>query len=187
MPSSSSSDAAETRGAAAGPGRIAAVAAVAALAWLAWFTVIMAARGGDVSRFVVAGDFFVDAAQAPPGLHVLPDSDGYDGQFFHRLALAPWSTERRVHGTLLDRGPYRQQRILYPLVARALALGRPERVAAALVAANALALVALAGLGAAWGKETALRMLADAGFDNVQVRELPHDITNYYYLCRRNG
>lgn len=39
------------------------------------------------------------------------------------------------------------------------------------------------GLGAAWGKELALQMLADAGFDNVSVETLPHDILNYYYVA----
>lgn len=43
------------------------------------------------------------------------------------------------------------------------------------------------GLGAAWGKATAQKMLAEAGFDNVKIEELPHDITNYYYLCRHNA
>ena len=38
------------------------------------------------------------------------------------------------------------------------------------------------GLGAAWGKELALEMLADAGFGDVRVEQLPHDIINYYYV-----
>ena len=38
------------------------------------------------------------------------------------------------------------------------------------------------GLGAAWGKEKALEMLAEAGFGEVQVRTLPHDPINYYYI-----
>ena len=41
-----------------------------------------------------------------------------------------------------------------------------------------------AGLGAAWGEEMALRMLSEAGFANVEVKRLPHDIINNYYLCR---
>jgi SAM-dependent methyltransferase len=39
------------------------------------------------------------------------------------------------------------------------------------------------GLGAAWGKELALEMLGDAGFDEVEVKSLPHDVLNYYYLA----
>ncbi len=41
-----------------------------------------------------------------------------------------------------------------------------------------------AGLGAAWGKELALTMLAEAGFQKVRVETLGHDIQNYYYLCQ---
>jgi 2-polyprenyl-3-methyl-5-hydroxy-6-metoxy-1,4-benzoquinol methylase len=40
------------------------------------------------------------------------------------------------------------------------------------------------GLGAAWGKETALRMLKEARFEDVTVETLPHDPINYYYVCR---
>ncbi len=39
------------------------------------------------------------------------------------------------------------------------------------------------GLGAAWGKETALDMLAAAGFETVDLKKLEHDILNYYYVC----
>ncbi len=39
------------------------------------------------------------------------------------------------------------------------------------------------GLGAAWGKERALSLMADAGFGDVRVETLPHDIINYYYLA----
>lgn len=41
-----------------------------------------------------------------------------------------------------------------------------------------------AGLGAAWGKELALEMLAAAGFGDVRVGELPHDALNLYYVAR---
>lgn len=43
------------------------------------------------------------------------------------------------------------------------------------------------GLGAAWGKDTAQRMLNEAGFGKVDIHELPHDITNYYYLSRAHS
>jgi 2-polyprenyl-3-methyl-5-hydroxy-6-metoxy-1,4-benzoquinol methylase len=41
------------------------------------------------------------------------------------------------------------------------------------------------GLGAAWGKEKALEMLDAAGFKNVRVDQLDHDIINYFYVARR--
>jgi hypothetical protein len=40
------------------------------------------------------------------------------------------------------------------------------------------------GLGAAWGEEKALELLAEAGFSSVEVRQLPHDIINNYYIAK---
>ena len=39
------------------------------------------------------------------------------------------------------------------------------------------------GLGAMWGREQALEMLAAAGFTGVRVESLPHDPINYYYIA----
>ena len=40
------------------------------------------------------------------------------------------------------------------------------------------------GLGAMWGKEKATQMLNDAGFSSVEVKQLPHDPINYYYIAK---
>ncbi|MFG2648189.1 class I SAM-dependent methyltransferase [Streptomyces sp. NPDC048436] len=42
-----------------------------------------------------------------------------------------------------------------------------------------------AGLGTVWGRQTALRMLADAGFGEVDVRQVEGDILNVYYVARK--
>lgn len=42
-----------------------------------------------------------------------------------------------------------------------------------------------AGLGTMWGRETALRMLAEAGFQRVEIQQLPQDIVNDYYITRK--
>jgi SAM-dependent methyltransferase len=42
-----------------------------------------------------------------------------------------------------------------------------------------------AGLGAMWGERTARRMLAEAGFKQVDVHALEHDPINQYYVARR--
>jgi SAM-dependent methyltransferase len=42
-----------------------------------------------------------------------------------------------------------------------------------------------AGLGAAWGRQLATSMLADAGFDDVQVAEIESDPINNYYIARK--
>jgi Zn-dependent membrane protease YugP len=42
-----------------------------------------------------------------------------------------------------------------------------------------------AGLGAVWGEQKALTMLAEAGFTDVRVETVPGDIVNNYYIATR--
>lgn len=63
-----------------------------------------------------------------------PGNRGYDGQYYYRLAVDPLAGRRG-----LDRPAYRSQRILYPLLAHAAALGDRERVPAAMVLINGCA------------------------------------------------
>jgi 2-polyprenyl-3-methyl-5-hydroxy-6-metoxy-1,4-benzoquinol methylase len=39
-----------------------------------------------------------------------------------------------------------------------------------------------AGLGTMWGQEKALRMLAEAGFKRVEIKQLPENIVDEYYI-----
>ena len=41
------------------------------------------------------------------------------------------------------------------------------------------------GLGAVWGEQKALRLFAEAGFREVEVKTLDGDIINNYYIARR--
>ena len=41
------------------------------------------------------------------------------------------------------------------------------------------------GLGAMWGQEKALEMLSAAGFTDTDVRQLPHDFQNSYFISRK--
>ncbi len=41
------------------------------------------------------------------------------------------------------------------------------------------------GLGTMWGEELALEMLREAGFDQIAVRQPPHDFQNNFYLMRK--
>ncbi len=43
------------------------------------------------------------------------------------------------------------------------------------------------GLGAAWGEEQAVELLSEAGFSEVAVRQLSHDIINNYYIARKRS
>ena len=44
-----------------------------------------------------------------------------------------------------------------------------------------------AGLGAMWGKEKAVSMLKEVGFNKILVKTLPHDFQNYYYISYKNN
>lgn len=99
---------------------------------------------GDVSVFVVAGDRF--AAAAP--IAVRAHSDGYDGQFYYRLALAPLSAQAQAFGITLDHPAWRAQRIFYPVLAHVLALGQARAIPAALLGINIAGIFAIAAL--AW-------------------------------------
>jgi 2-polyprenyl-3-methyl-5-hydroxy-6-metoxy-1,4-benzoquinol methylase len=41
------------------------------------------------------------------------------------------------------------------------------------------------GLGTMWGEEKAREMLEEAGFEKVEVKQLPHDISNSYYIVTK--
>jgi SAM-dependent methyltransferase len=41
------------------------------------------------------------------------------------------------------------------------------------------------GLGTVWGRQLATSMLADAGFGDLQVREIESDPINFYYVARK--
>lgn len=108
--------------------------------------------GYDPSRFVVAGDKFVDLNAAPSGLSVLNNSDGYDGQFYYRLALTPFTSKQTDFGVAFDYPAYRQQRIVYPLLARLFSLGQPSLVPISLLLVNGLALCLIGWLGSKYAQ-----------------------------------
>jgi hypothetical protein len=127
-------------------------ASIGALAYLAFLMLRLSAHGGDFSAFVDAGDHFADPARVPPGLHVQPQSWGYDGQYYYTLALDPFTSKGRFAGLWLDNPPYRQQRILYPLIVWALSLGHASLVPVLLVLVNYLALIGIAWVGALYAQ-----------------------------------
>lgn len=42
------------------------------------------------------------------------------------------------------------------------------------------------GLGTMWGQEKALELLRAAGFEKIEVKQLPHDVMNDYYIIYKN-
>ena len=116
-------------------------AALAAAAYLLLTLPILFLGSRDLSFFVIAGDFFVDPHALLARIYVRPGSYGYDGQFFYRLAVAPFSLADTAGGIRFDVPVYRSQRFLYPLLAWVVSAGQPGAAAAALFAIN------LAGIG----------------------------------------
>lgn len=95
---------------------------------LIYLGAILARNSGDPLAFAVVGSRY--GAGDPAG------NEGYDGQFAYFIALDPRGAAER-----LDVPSYRYQRILYPMLARWLGLGRPEIVPWTLVFVNLVALV----------------------------------------------
>jgi hypothetical protein len=142
-----------------------------ALAWTPWQVGLVAgavavafvllrlliAADGDVTRFVVAGDLFVDRTavteETGADLHVFP-GPGYDGQFFWRLAVNPGEWGREHDGVRFDNA-YRPPRIGYPVLGYLASAGQARAAAGALVAVN---VGAIAAAGYAAG-----RIARDAG------------------------
>jgi len=101
----------------------------------------------DPSYFVVAGDLQVDHTVAPETLKVLRNSAGYDGQYYYRLAITPFTSKQIDLGIKIDQPAYRQQRIVYPLLAWLFSLGQPSIVPLSLILVNCLALCLITWLG----------------------------------------
>jgi len=106
------------------------------------------AHDGDPSYFIDIGDWYtLGPGFVPPDLHVAHNSTGYDGQFYYQLALNPFSPQEVNSGLRIDNGPYRHQRILYPLLVWLFSFGNRDYVPAMLLILNYLALCAIAWLG----------------------------------------
>lgn len=143
--------------------------------------------GYDPYRFVRIGEDFADPARVPPGASVGP-SGGYDGQFYYRIALDPFLTERTAHGITFDNGPFRHQRILYPLLAWALSGGAAPLVPFLLIAVNLAGLVVIgwlaghlarsAGRHALWGLAISLY----PGYLITLARDLAEIVASCFFL-----
>jgi hypothetical protein len=123
--------------------RPAGVMLIVALSYALMIAVRLARFDFDASRFICAGTEFCTADQLPTPITLFSDT-GYDGQFYYRLAMAPFTNQQTAFGIKIDNPGYRQQRILYPLLAGALSLGRPTWLPWTMILVNYLAICGLA-------------------------------------------
>ena len=103
---------------------------------------------GDASRIIHAGPPWTSSATAPSSLTVRPAGQAYDGQFFYRLGVAPFSTAHEVAGVTFDLPALRNARWLSGGLAWVASGGQRAAVPWALLAINLLSAI---GLGAAAG------------------------------------
>ena len=102
------------------------------------------AAGGNIASFVIAGSRYSNPRLVPRGLPV-GTGNGYDGQFYYRMALDPGDLHASAFGIHLDSAS-RLGRIGYPFLAWMSALGRVSAVPTSLVVVNVVGL-ALLGFG----------------------------------------
>ena len=109
------------------PSRIPWLGLIAASIALVVVGIALVRHDNDPMEFVLQGPCYTQ--------HDIKAPVGYDGQFAYAIAVNPLGA-----APLLDHPAYRYQRILYPMLARAMALGQPGLVPWTLIALNILAL-----------------------------------------------
>ncbi|MCA1838980.1 MAG: AZOBR_p60025 family cell surface glycopolymer formation protein [Actinomycetota bacterium] len=120
--------------------------AIVAIPYIAYLVLRLSVNAWDPSHFIVAGDHFVSVDQTPTKIEVQDGSDGYDGQFYYRLALEPLPHQRTRFGVTIDNPSYRSQRIFYPFLAYILSIGNKGWVPLILILVNLVGILAVAGL-----------------------------------------
>ncbi len=138
----------------------------AVIAFLGWLGFALARwqiwAKGHLSLFIMAGHVYTHRAQLPRGLLLVP-SEGYDGQFYYRLALDPFNWHATAFGITMDQS-YRYSRIGYPLLAWIFSLGQHQLVPVVLVALNLLAVAIMAFLGGMFARESGRHALWGLAF-----------------------
>jgi hypothetical protein len=112
---------------------------VVAIVLAVYLGLVLARHHGDPLAFARPGDGFANGQ--PVG------EQGYDGQFAYWMAVDP---RPAVAGPHLDVPAYRYQRVLYPLLARVLALGQPALVPWTLAVVGVASQVSLTWLVERW-------------------------------------
>jgi hypothetical protein len=166
------------------PRWVAAVAAVAS-ALVAGARIVVAAHG-NVATFIIVGSNHV-RAHLPSGVPVT-SGQGYDGQFYYRMALGPVNFNHTAYGIRMDTLS-RFERISYPALSWLVAGGRSWLVPWSLVVVNVIGLACLAALGAVIAKESGrhswwgLLLPGYFGFVWVLSRDLAEIVTATFVVA----
>jgi hypothetical protein len=124
------------------------VPAIASLALAVAFVAVLLVRAdGDASLLVHAGPPWTHAEETRDSLTVQDPDDAFDGQFFYRLGVSPWSTDDRVAGVEHDLPSLRNARWGYGALAWAASGGDPDLVPWSLIGVNLAAAFAVGAAG----------------------------------------
>jgi hypothetical protein len=122
--------------------------AVLALVLAVGFVAALLVRAdGDVSLLVHAGPPWTSETGAPGSLTMQPADEAFDGQFFYRIGVAPWSTEPVVAGITNDLPSLRNARWGYGALAWVASGGDRDLVPWALVGLNVVAAGVVGAVG----------------------------------------
>jgi hypothetical protein len=136
------------------------------IAFLGWLGFALARwqiwAEGHLSLFIMAGHVYTRRPQLPRGLLLVP-YEGYDGQFYYRLALEPFNWHATAFGITMDES-YRYTRIGYPVLAWIFSLGQHQLVPVVLVVLNLFGVAAMAMLGGAFARQSGRHALWGLAF-----------------------
>jgi len=141
---------------------------------------------GKVATFIVVGSDHV-RGRVPPGVPVTR-GQGYDGQFYYRMALGPVNFNHTVSGIRMDTLS-RFERISYPALSWLVAGGRSWLVPWSLVVVNIIGLACLGALGAMIARESGrhswwgLLLPSYFGFLWVLSRDLAEIVTATFVVA----
>lgn len=138
------------------PDRIWLPAVAAGILGLLFVGALLVRAEGDPSLLVHAGPPWTQTDGARGSLTVQGPDDAFDGQFFYRLGVSPWSTEREVAGVTFDLPSLRNARWGYGALAWAASAGDPDLVPWALIALNLIAVSAVGAVGGGLARSSGL-------------------------------
>lgn len=130
------------------------------------------------------GERFADLNQIPKNI-VVWKNYGYDGQFYYRLALNPFTFKKEEFGITIDIPSYRHQRIIYPLITYLLSFGNKDFVPTVLLFVNFIALLLIGFFGGYFAKCLKLHSLWGLAFVIYPTfpYSLSRDLTEIVEVC----
>lgn len=129
-----------------------------ALIYGIYLILLLAKFNYNPAYLISLGEKFADLNQIPEKL-VVWKNYGYDGQFYYRLSLNPFTSKRQEFGITLDIPSYRHQRIIYPLISWILSSGNKDFVPKALLIVNFVAILLIGLVGGYLAKSFKLHSL----------------------------